>query len=890
MGSRSKQKALLIGLSRKFDKFIESILPSSRGSVDELSLRCAQGWAIVGDGSEPAQIAVIVAGQVVAIATANGIRNDVKAAGHRTEVCGFSIELDLSPRDLLGNNVRVAFWSGTKVRADLPINSDARPWSLGFWDQSGQPVIERWRSLAARIKLERDLLPVVAASRVPEKTLLFEGPLRGDYSIAIVNRNFAKAVLQKKANVTLTSKNERLDDDPFFNAEKDLVDRYKESPLSADFDVHSLNTWPPETGLMASRFKTLHCYAWEESSFPPKFLAAFNSDLDLVCVTSKFTQIALQNSGLTVPTAVVGNGIDKELFNLRRRKRRAKDRFRFLHISSCFARKAADKLVQAFVEEFYGENVELHIKTFDNPHNNIREIISSYGDRAKNITSNFANLSQLEIRQLYLKSDCLVAASRGEGFLLPAAEAMAVGLPVITTDAGGQADFCDNTTAWLVKSTAVASETHMSLSGSYWYEPDLQSLRRQMRLVYEATDQELEVKTSPARELVRNTYAWDKVAARYLAALERKDIKSPGRPKLAIVTTWNQSCGIATYSEELVPHLEKDFEVNVISELAEKLTGVDQDFVRRQWRRRSDSMPPLADAVIDGGLDAVLIQHHPSHVGWADLGYLIDCIVQGGNGRIKVFCQLHSTAGQSSSIQGARLSLARTEGIFVHTLADVEALGPIAADTRVAVIPHGIPKIADDLRRQKDSSAKFHIGSFGFCMPHKGIMNHLRSIAIIREKIPDIKVTLLHAVNDDQKTVFHALEIMQLIRQLSLDDVVDIDFRFLSKKEVSSRLSSCDLLVLPYDNNLESASGAIRDVLGISVPILTTDISTFSDVSDFVFKVTNNHPLNLASKILQLYSEPSKRVSKLEDQIAYVDGISWEKIGSRMSGIMRSVL
>jgi glycosyltransferase involved in cell wall biosynthesis len=56
---------------------------------------------------------------------------------------------------------------------------------------------------------------------------------------------------------------------------------------------------------------------------------------------------------------------------------------------------------------------------------------------------------------LFALSGALVHTSRGEGFGLIVAEAMAAGLPVITTDRGAVADFTSNHTAWLVPSTLV---------------------------------------------------------------------------------------------------------------------------------------------------------------------------------------------------------------------------------------------------------------------------------------------------------------------------------------------------------------------------------------------------------------------------------------------------
>lgn len=53
------------------------------------------------------------------------------------------------------------------------------------------------------------------------------------------------------------------------------------------------------------------------------------------------------------------------------------------------------------------------------------------------------NLSQQQLRALYICADCYVSPYRAEGFNLPVLEAIACGTPVIVTDGGATDDFCD---------------------------------------------------------------------------------------------------------------------------------------------------------------------------------------------------------------------------------------------------------------------------------------------------------------------------------------------------------------------------------------------------------------------------------------------------------------
>ncbi|MFM1855560.1 MAG: hypothetical protein RLZ83_869, partial [Pseudomonadota bacterium] len=53
------------------------------------------------------------------------------------------------------------------------------------------------------------------------------------------------------------------------------------------------------------------------------------------------------------------------------------------------------------------------------------------------------NLTQAQLRTLYVCADCYVSPYRAEGFNLPVLEAIACGTPVIVTAGGATDDFCD---------------------------------------------------------------------------------------------------------------------------------------------------------------------------------------------------------------------------------------------------------------------------------------------------------------------------------------------------------------------------------------------------------------------------------------------------------------
>src|SRR5262249_16227769 len=266
-------------------------------------------------------------------------------------------------------------------------------------------------------------------------------------------------------------------------------------------------------------------------------------------VMSAFVRDVLEQNGVRTPISVVGLGadhiLDEDPVPIENLETAG---FLFLHASSCFPRKGADVLVKAFCEEFTRrDDVRLVIKTFPNPHNRITEIVeevcAAHPAHAP-IEIIWRTLRPGEMRWLYSQAGCLVSASRGEGFGLPVAEAMLTGCPVIATIYSGQADICSEANCWPVEFVRVPAHTHVTEGRSWWIEPNLRSLRSQMRALYQASRVRRLEATAEAHRSVERRFTWARVAERHWRAwsdaLGRAGIQPAiAKPaRLGFVTSW----------------------------------------------------------------------------------------------------------------------------------------------------------------------------------------------------------------------------------------------------------------------------------------------------------------------------------------------------------------
>lgn len=247
---------------------------------------------------------------------------------------------------------------------------------------------------------------------------------------------------------------------------------------------------------------------WETSRLPDFWVSLINS-LDQVWVPSKWNQEVFRSSGVTKPIYVVPCTLNKEYMGtdpneVGRRLEQPRDpkTFIFYSIFQFLERKNPRGLLIAYLTEFTrDDNVCLIIKTYkqaryldfvarDNLA--IREELSSLKEslhlgKCPPVKLILEFLSREEVLGLHQLGDCFVLPSRGEGFSLGHAEAMALGKPVIGPRYGGNLEFMNDQNSYLVDciETPVYGMPWSTYTGyQNWAEPSILSLRAKMREVY----------------------------------------------------------------------------------------------------------------------------------------------------------------------------------------------------------------------------------------------------------------------------------------------------------------------------------------------------------------------------------------------------------------------
>ena len=290
------------------------------------------------------------------------------------------------------------------------------------------------------------------------------------------------------------------------------------------------------------------------------------------------------------------------------------------------------------------------------------------------------------------------------------------------------------------------------------------------------------------------------------------------------ISTWNEKCGIAVHSENILGHFSEDF--LVLAPKGEVLVREDEGFVRRCWNKKSKDFSELVSCVLEEEISTVLIQHHPGIILFSNLNVLINNLVDAG---IEVSVILHNTKERplvfrSNRIDKAVPGMQLCRNVIVHQSSDVKRLHEIGVDGNTVLIPHGVyppPAGSTGLPIPKGRA----MGAFGFMMSHKGFPELIQAFSKLDKW--DYLVMLCSKRSDSGAAL---KECEDAIARLGLGDRVLLQTEFLEQDYAISTLSSLELVVFPYQNTKESASGAVRMAVAAGTAIAVTPLEIFDDV------------------------------------------------------------
>ena len=629
---------------------------------------------------------------------------------------------------------------------------------------------------------------------------------------------------------------------------------------------------------------------------PTSMVREINTCFDGVLVRSMGAQRAAIESGITVAVRVVGSCIALPASAPRPARTEATC---FLHVSDGTRASGTDVLLAAWARAFSSNDpVRLLVSFSGMSSKTAREALTQELAVLRRDAPDIAAIA-LQATD-WQEADVYVQPSRDDIDATNVAHALAAGMPVIVTGCGGHMAFLGKDTPSLRTvryrmQKAVSSGHPHALSA----EPDIEDLVQALREAHVAPRRIWPIPASLAE------LAPDRHAGRVIdAAVDILLTPKSSAPRVAWVSPWNVRCGIAQYSRHLLEAFDRSLgDLMVLSDQREGLAQTEAlPGVRIKAAFQvgaACSVPELAAAIAAEDPDVLVIQHQAGVLSWEALADLLehpalaphpDSQVQSGR---CVVVALHNCRDllRSDAACRARVGAAldQCSRVLVHSVDDIGLLRDLGVVNTVW-IPHGTtagpaPR-APQVLLSGDAPV---VGTTGFILPHKGLQRLITAIGLLLPTWPGLRLRLVTSRYPDPVSDLELAACEALVRSLRLEAHVEWHTEFAPNDLVLHRLSSCDLLVMPYAATLESSSGAVRQAIASGVPTLVSDLKLFDDLGDAVERLPGTSPEIIAARIDTMLRQPHARAALQKRGQAWLDQHDWSLIAERLQCMLHGL-
>ena len=270
------------------------------------------------------------------------------------------------------------------------------------------------------------------------------------------------------------------------------------------------------------RGRNIQWVVFESTRIPATIQPAIQG-ADQVWVPSAWGRDVLLAHGIHADRIrIVPEGVDGTRFHAHGRRPRSTARpFRFLTVGKYEQRKNIDLTIEAFAQVYANQpDLELVIKSnyFTNHRQKYDRLQGKISDLGlNNVTLLWGEMTEAQLADLYRACDVFVLPTCAEGWGLPLIEAVAAGMPIITTMYSGHTEFLQHVYDSVLPVAHGMTRIDCAEYCSYypdsesdwgvWAEPDLNSLVACMQQALQQ-EQELYDHAQSNSAIIRERFSW----------------------------------------------------------------------------------------------------------------------------------------------------------------------------------------------------------------------------------------------------------------------------------------------------------------------------------------------------------------------------------------------
>ena len=419
------------------------------------------------------------------------------------------------------------------------------------------------------------------------------------------------------------------------------------------------------------------------------------------------------------------------------------------------------------------------------------------------------------------------------------------------------------------------------------------------------SNKNLASKMSKKGVIQASKFRWDD-SAKKISSVYKKTYTSPiaaplsrsetdGRNiNLGVVSVWNTNDGLAWYTHSLLKGLSKDIRPVIFARESRKMMMADKSNVVRCWNW-DDDLKRLYSEILNDHYDII---HFQFNFDYFRLHALMDLIHKLKSEGIKILVTLHSTddLDHGTKLKDIHRGLNKVDRIIVHTQKDLYRLKSIGL-RNVEILPMGnllfpTGNGRHDLKKKLFRNSKV-VSTFGFPFPHKGTIELIKALKIVRRAYPDTILIDVCSLSPDSTNLEIIRRYHEKCRKTAVKSGLSEDVLFftdhLPEPEIIELLHASDVVVMPYKPIKDSASGAVRYAIASHRPVIVTDTQIFSEFDREVYKIKDHSPQKIAAGILALFEDKELCNEIVKNAEKYSEENRWGNISKKYESVLRSL-